>query len=110
MEGNEIADLYAREAAESGKRYTGKAKKRIAQRISLAHLGRRRTEKAKKSWKTEIETRRGREGRGRRGAFQMPRDRPRIREGLRRVSKGLAARFYQLYSGHAMIAPFLKDR
>ena len=49
---------------------------------------------------------------GGRGAFVGP-DRgakPRIRTLLRKTRKGVASRYFQLLSGHAMIAPFLKDR
>lgn len=44
--------------------------------------------------------------------FQGPDEgaRPRIREGLGTAPKSLAARFYQLASGHAMTVPFLKKR
>ena len=49
---------------------------------------------------------------GGRGAYRGPDRgaRPRIRAPLRRTRKAVAARFFQLLSGHAMIAPFLKDR
>ena len=49
---------------------------------------------------------------GGRGAFEKPRGgaRPRIRPLLRTTRKSVAARYFQLLSGHAMIAPFLKDR
>ena len=36
--------------------------------------------------------------------------RPGIPAGLCLTPKRIAARFFQLYSGHALIAPFLKDR
>ena len=35
---------------------------------------------------------------------------PRIPPGLRRAPKEVASRFFQLASGHAMIAPFLKEK
>ena len=35
---------------------------------------------------------------------------PRIRPRLRAVGKGIVAKYFQLLSGHAMIAPFLRDR
>ena len=47
-----------------------------------------------------------------RGAYKEP-DReakPRIRGPLRKIGKGVASRFFQLLSGHAMIAPFLKEK
>ena len=44
-------------------------------------------------------------------SFQLPTaaSRPGIRSQLRRASKGIAARFFQFLSGHAMIAPFLRE-
>ena len=47
-----------------------------------------------------------------RGAYKEPgkEARPRIRGPLRRARKGVASRFFQLLSGHAMIAPFLKEK
>ena len=35
---------------------------------------------------------------------------PKIPEALRRAPKALASRFFQLASGHAMTAPFLKEK
>ena len=47
-----------------------------------------------------------------RRSFRLPtaRSRPVIRPLLRKAPKGVAARFFQLLSGHAMIAPFLKEK
>lgn len=58
-------------------------------------------------WRRDI-SRRGADRR----TFQLPTDRsrPRIRPQLRGAPKRVASRFYQLLSGHAMIAPFLNDR
>ena len=44
--------------------------------------------------------------------YRVPRagEVPRIPAGLRRTPKELASRFFQLYSGHAMIAPFLCEK
>ena len=57
-------------------------------------------------------TKEGERGRRDRGAFCGPRAgaRPRIRGPLRRVEKRVASVFFQLLSGHAMIAPFLKEK
>ena len=76
-------------------------------RFSLAFLRRRATERATQAWRRDIEERNS----GRR-SFRLPtaRSRPGIRPLLRRARKGVAARFFQLLSGHAMIAPFLKER
>ena len=38
------------------------------------------------------------------------RDKPRIPRPLQRAPKGLASLFFQIASGHAMIAPFLKEK
>ena len=50
-------------------------------------------------------------GRGRR-PYRIPREGtvPRIPAALGRARKSLASRFFQLASGHAMTAPFLKDK
>ena len=44
--------------------------------------------------------------------YRIPREGtvPKIPTALGRADKGLASRFFQLASGHAMIAPFLKDK
>ena len=109
VEGNEMADNMAREAAERG--MAGEKEKGIARRISLAYLSRRRSEEASRRWKTDT-TDRMRNGAGnkRRGAFRRPGRGPVLRAELKGVSKGVASRFHQLWSGHAMIAPFLKDK
>ena len=58
-------------------------------------------------WRDEIIRR----GQGRR-QFRIPGvgEVPKILPGLRGAPRGLAARFFQLASGHAMIAPFLKEK
>ena len=63
------------------------------------------------SWISDTKARMERRGERRR-AFEGPdgRARPRIRTILRTTRKGVVSRFFQLLSGHAMIAPFLKDR
>ena len=102
VEGNEQAGQHAREAAEGGlETILG------SETVSPASLKRQRTERAYKLWREDI----ARRNHGR-TTFKAPAEgaRPRIREGLRAAPKGLAARFYQLASGHAMTAPFLKDR
>ena len=79
----------------------------IRRRFSLAFLRRRATERATQAWRRDIEERNS----GRR-SFRLPtaRSRPGIRPLLRRARKGVAAKFFQLLSGHAMIAPSLKER
>ena len=75
--------------------------------FSLSFLRRRATERATVAWKNDIEERNS----GKR-TFRLPmaRSRPGIRPQLRGVAKGVAARFFQLLSGHATIAPFLEER
>ena len=80
-------------------------------RRSLAFLGRRVTERVNERWFADT-TSRMKKRDGGRGAFVGP-DRgakPRIRTLLRTTRKGVASRCFQLLSGHAMIAPFLKNR
>ena len=75
--------------------------------ISRAFLKSLLRRRAVSSWKEEIR-RRSRGGR----PYQTPRrdEVPRIPKALRNTTKELASRFFQLASGHAMIAPFLKGR
>ena len=75
--------------------------------FSLVFLRRRATERATQAWREDIETRSS----GRR-TFRLStaRSRPGIRPQLRRVAQGVAARFFQLLRGHAMVTPFLKER
>ena len=105
VEGNERADMAAKSAA------TLPPLRGTRDRYSLAYLKRGTTEGIMKSWIADTETRMTNGGRDR-GAFRKPEKgaRPRIRGPLRKVGKGVASRFFQLLSGHAMIAPFLKDR
>ena len=87
-------------------------------RASLAFLGRRVTDRTNKRWitdtanRTATRTNKTERGRGGRGAFEIPGRTavPRIRPPLRTTRKRVASRYYQLLSGHAMIAPFLKER
>ena len=77
---------------------------KIVSRAFLKLVLRRR---AIDSWKDEIKKR----SRGRR-PYQTPRrgEIPRIPGALQSTPKELATRFFQLASGHAMIAPFLKEK
>ena len=73
---------------------------------SLAYLRRRTTERATTAWRRDIEKRNA----GKR-SFRLPtaRSRPGIRRLLQAANKSVAGRFFQLLSGHAVLAPFLKD-
>ena len=107
VEGNERADRTAKDAA------TLPPLRGTGSRFSLAYLKRRTTEGITRGWAEDTRTRmrksRGAKGRG---AYEEPgrEARPRIRKELRKARKGVASRFFQLLSGHAMIAPFLKER
>ena len=105
VEGNGRADSAAKDAA------TLPPLGGTRGRFSLACLGRRITEGVRQGWISDTTTRLDK-GRGVRGAFGMPdrMSRPGIRPPLRRTRKSVASRFFQLLSGHAVIAPFLKDR
>ena len=50
------------------------------------------------------------ETRGRTFRLPIPTARPGIRPQLRTAPKAIAARYFQLLIGHAMVAPFLKKR
>ena len=77
-----------------------------ARHYSLAFLRRRATERATIRWREDIESWNA----GRR-TFRLPTvlSGPGIRPQIRQVSKAVATRFFQLLSGHAMVAPFLKE-
>ena len=101
VEGNEQADQRAVEAA------TLPLPRAAVRRRSLEYLRRRATEQAIQTWRDDTRRRAG----GRR-SFVLPSadSRPAIRPAPRRVPKGVAARFFQLLNGHAMIPPFLRDK
>ena len=107
MEGNERADRTAKDAA------TLPPLRSTRSRYSLAYLKRRITEGVTREWIENTRTRmkKNREGKDR-GAYEEPggRAKPKIRKELRKAKKGVASRFFQLLSGHAMIAPFLKEK
>ena len=105
VEGNERADLAAKDAA------TLPPLRGTRRRLSLAFLGRRIKEGVNERWISDTTARLEKRG-GSRGAFDGPdkRARPKIRTLLRKTRKGVASRYFQLLSGHSMTAPFLKDR
>ena len=107
VEGNERADQMAKEAATLPPLWTTKG------RYSLAFLSRKVSEGVGSQWVSDTRARAGCGDRGPgRGAYTLPHHgaRPGIRPALRGARKSVAARFYQLMSGHVMIAPFLRDR
>ena len=73
----------------------------------MAFLKAQRKRKAVREWREEI-IQRCQGGR----TFRAPAEGevPRIPAELRRAPKELASRFFQLASGHAVIAPFVKER
>ena len=112
VQGNEVADQWALEAA------TREHKRRLGREslespvVTSGHTSQAfmRTVlkvRAVTRWRDEI-TRRCR---GRR-PFRIPKEGeiPRIPTGLRRAPKEVTSRFFQLASGHAMIAPFLSEK
>ena len=112
--GNEIADQWASEAAA---RELGASREvrlgltrpnhspAVSSRSFLRAVLRRR---AMDEWREEIISKKKRGGR----PYQVPTagSVPRVPRALRRTKKSLASRFFQLSSGHAMIAPFLRDK
>ena len=113
--GNEIADQWAGEAAarEAGHRARARAvpgaprTNPLSPRISGAFLKAMLRRRAISSWRESIIR-----GRSKRGPFTVPGvgTVPRIPSALGGAERGLATRFFQLASGHAMIAPFLKEK
>ena len=76
--------------------------------ISMAYVKGRARKEANKEWVEILK-----ELNRKRGYVTMRRKEdsvPRILEALRRAPKALASRFFQLASGHAMTAPFLKEK
>ena len=113
VSGNEIADQWASEAAARELRASRGAQSglirpdrdsAVASKSFLrAALGRG----AMDSWREEIISK-GKRGRPYR--FPAAGEVPKITKALQRTRKSLASRFFQLASGHAMIAPFLRDK
>ena len=93
VEGNEQADQRARKAAALP--FPGTT--------IIAFLRHVATERATGGWREDIES-------GNVGRRTVRLSTASTRSQLRRVTKRVAARFFQLLSGHAVIAPFLKER
>ena len=111
--GNEIADQWAGDAAARELRNRDRSRTGItrsgphASAVSGAFLKTMLRQRAVRGWRDSII----RGGTGRR-PYRIPGEGevPRIDKALGRARKELAARFFQLASGHAMIAPFLKEK
>ena len=109
---NEVADQWAvdaemREMRASRGGDASQAALRPDRMMSRSFLKSTLRKRAVSSWRDEIRQR-GKGGR----QYRIPREGevPRIPRALQRTNKELASRFFQLASGHAMIAPFLKER
>jgi len=72
--------------------------------ISLTRLRRKITERTRQEVKERIDLRIGK-----RQEYLPPR-KPGLRGHLQRERKAVAARFYQLLTGHALVAPFMNDK
>ena len=113
IEGNEIADQWAGDEAAREVARRARTLPSVT-RTSLGSPGVSRTflkttlrSRAVSSWRETIVR-----GSSRRRPFSIPREGtvPRIPTALAGTRKDLAARFFQLASGHAMIAPFLEEK
>ena len=112
--GNEQADLCAEnEAARAEELRKAREEREDVARaregdISMAYIKGQARKEANKEW-AEMVKNKNKE----RGFVTIRRARdsiPKIPEALRKAPKTLASRFFQLASGHAMTAPFLKDK
>ena len=98
--------MWATEASTREDRRSGRHGSTIGQGTrSLAFFKTQVKKRAITDWREEIIKR----SQGKR-SFRVPAEGrvPRIPSGLWRAPKELASRFFQIVSGHAMIAPFLK--
>ena len=107
--GNELTDSWAVDEARQGRRRReekGNMHRNRTEKVSLAFLKARRKKEAVREWREEIIRRR----RGSQ-AVRVPAEGevPRIPIELRKAPEELASRFFQLVSGHAIIAPFAKE-
>ena len=111
--GNEIADQWAGDAAARELACRSRAPPRVTRPssmdsvVSSSFMKSALRRRAVSSWRECII----RGGKGRRH-YRIPGEgtTPRIPAALGKVRKSLASRFFQLASGHAMTAPFLRDK
>ena len=112
--GNDLADSCARNEADRAdalrrsRRERGDVRREKQGGISLAFIKGQARREANMEWREMIKNlNRKRKGNTfRRGGEGIPK----IPEAIRRAPKAIASRFFQLASGHAMIAPFLKEK
>ena len=108
-----MADSWAIEEAQRtermgrGRKSRGGTTGQERGKVSLAFLKALRKKEAIKEWREEIIRRRG----GSR-FFRVPADgeTPRIPAELRKIPKELVSRVFQLASGHALVASFIKEK
>jgi ribonuclease HI len=103
VEGNELADAMAKEAARSGV-YGDRASMEEARVVSMARIRRRSTEARTR------ETARWIDERTRERRSYIPPRKSGWRKALRGERKALASRYYQLLTGHAITAPYMKEK
>ena len=112
--GNELADAYARNEAERTEKLRGISdcregiSRRGKESVSLAFVKSRSRKEANIEWREMI---RGlSQVRGRSRYKRRSEGIPKIPELLRKALKAIASQFFQMALGHAMIAPFLKEK
>jgi len=103
VEGNEVADRMPKEAA-AGELYGDSESRRFQSRTSMAYLKRRATEAKTRGTKVWIA------GRTKRRRSYIPPKNTGFRKELKGERKAIASRYYQLLTGHALIAPFLNEK
>lgn len=108
--GNELADSWAVDEAQRESRRSGSKENTLRHKrggVGLAFLKAQRKKEAVREWRAEI-IRRSQGSR----SYRVPAEGevPRIPAELRKTPKELAPHFFQLASGHAMIAPFNREK
>lgn len=111
--GNELVDSWAVDEARRAIRRSAARKKEGGTHrqdrgeVSQAFLKMQRKREAVREWREEI-LRRWQENR----SFRVPAvdEVPQVQTELRKTPKELASRFFQLASGHALVAPSVKER
>jgi len=101
IEGNEVADFWAKNAAQNRGYATNKA---YLNETSLAFMSRKATEA-----RSDGTTKWIAEHSSKRSQYKPP-TRKGMRKPLKNIRKGLAARYYQLLTGHAITAVYLHDK
>jgi hypothetical protein len=100
LEGNEVADCWAKVAAKGEE---GELR-RVEREMSLAHVKRRTSEER------QIKTKRWIQEKLKGTKNYILRKKEGMRQVLNMEKKGVAARYYQLMTGHVVIAPYLKNK